>query len=200
MLERTLIFVVETLVQLWVLAVLLRLLAQLVRVPFRARAGNPLADFVFALTDWAIMPLRRVIPSVGKLDTATLVAAWLAVIALSALSLLLVGGVSMRAAGFWPGLFALSFVEVLRLGIYLLIGLLIVEAVLSWVNPYHPLRQFFSALTQPVLRPIRRMVPLVGGVDLSPLFAIIALQVVLMLPIAWLSAQAILLLRAGSLG
>lgn len=198
MAERALIFVVETLVQLWALAVLLRLLAQLLRIPFRARAGNPIVDFVIALTDWIVIPGRRLIPSIGRLDTTTLLVAWGAMLVLAALKLLLLERAAFGGPYIWPGLLAFSFVEVLKLLVYLLIGLLIVQAVISWISPYHPMRPFFDALTRPVLRPFQKLIPLIGGVDLSPLFAILALQLVLMLPVAWLTSQALLLFRGAA--
>jgi YggT family protein len=197
MAERALIFVVETLVQLWALAVLLRLLAQLLRIPFRARAGNPIVDFVIALTDWIVIPGRRLIPSIGRLDTTTLLVAWGAMLVLAMLKLLLLERTAFGAPYIWPGLLAFSFVEALKLLVYLLIGLLIVQAVISWISPYHPLRPFFDALTRPVSRPFQKLIPLIGGVDLSPLFAILALQLVLMLPVAWLTSQALLLFRGA---
>ena len=89
MLIQVAIFLLETLIQLWILALLLRFFAQVMRAPFRARAGNPLADFIMALTDWVVMPARRVFPSMFGLDTATFVVAWLAAILLSLTVLLL---------------------------------------------------------------------------------------------------------------
>lgn len=198
MAERALIFIVETLVQLWTLAVMLRLLAQMLRVPFRARSGNPIVDFVIALTDWIVIPGRRMIPSIGRLDTTTLLVAWGAMLALATLKVLLLERGAFNAPMIWPGLLAYSFVEALKLLVYLMIGLLIVRAVISWVSPYHPLRPFFDSLTRPIIRPFQKMIPLIGGVDLSPLFAILALQLVLMLPVAWLTSQALLLFRVAA--
>ena len=191
MLIQAMIFVLETLVQLWILAVLLRFFAQALRAPFRARAGNPLADFIMALTDWAVVPARRVFPSLFRLDTASFVIAWLAAVLLSLTILLLSGRVGFGSPTFWPGLIAYSLVEVIRLSLYLFVGLMIIQAVLSWVSPYHPLRPFFDALTRPLLRPIQRVVPLIGGVDLSPLFALLLLQVLLLAPVPWLSREAL---------
>ncbi|MCE2988917.1 MAG: YggT family protein [Burkholderiales bacterium] len=198
MAERALIFIAETLVQLWTLAVMLRLLAQLLRVPFRARAGNPIVDFVIALTDWIVIPGRRFIPSIGRLDTTTVLVAWGAMLLLATLKLLLLERGAFTAPFIWPGLLAYSFVEALKLLVYLLIGLIIVQAVISWISPYHPLRPFFDSLTRPVLKPFQKMIPLIGGVDLSPLFAILALQLVLMLPVAWLGSHALLLFRGAA--
>jgi len=194
MLIQALIFVLETLVQLWILAVLLRFFAQALRAPFRARAGNPLADFIMALTDWVVVPARRVFPSMFRLDTASFVVAWVAAALLSLTILLLSGRVGLGSPTFWPGLVAYSLVEVIRLSLYLFVGLIIIQAVLSWVSPYHPLRPFFDSLTQPLLKPIQRVIPLIGGVDLSPLFALLVLQVLLLAPVSWLSREAVSLM------
>ena len=80
-----------------------------------------------------------------------------------------------------------------------MIGIVIVQALLSWISPYHPLRPFFDALVRPFLKPFRRFIPVVGGVDLSPLVLLIVLQVVLMVPVAYLekSAGVLLWLTAG---
>lgn len=191
MLTQALVFVLESLVQLWILAVLLRFFAQALRAPFRARAGNPLADFIMALTDWAVVPARRVFPSVFRLDTASFVIAWVAATLLSLAVLLLSGRVGPGSPTFWPGLLAFSLIEVIRLSLYLFIGLLILQAVLSWVSPYHPMRPFFDTLTRPLLRPIQKFIPLIGGVDLSPLFGLLLLQVLLLAPLPWLSREAV---------
>ncbi len=183
-------FILETLGQLWILAVLLRFFSQAVRTPFRARAGNPLADFIMALTDWAVLPARRVVASVGHFDLAALVVAWIAACLLSLLIFALLGQANIARPAFWPALICFGAVEVIKLSLYLFIALMIIQAVLSWLSPYHPLQPFFSALTRPLLRPLQRFIPLIGGVDLSPLFAILLLQVILIGPIAFLGTEA----------
>jgi YggT family protein len=195
MLIQSLVFVLETLGQLWILAVLLRFFSQVFRAPFRAKAGNPIADFVMALTDWIVVPARRIFPSVFRLDTASFLIAWLATVLLSMVVLVLVGAVPMTSPTFWPGLFALGFVGVLKHSVYLFIGLMIIQAVLSWVSPYHPLRPFFDALTRPLLKPVQRFLPMIGGVDLSPLFVIPFLQVLLIGPLPWLAREAVRLMN-----
>ena len=84
---------------------------------------------------------------------------------------------------------------ILKLSIYLLIGVVIVQAVLSWINPFHPIRPFFDSLCRLFLRPLQRIIPLVGGVDLSPMVLLIVLQVLLMLPIALLEIEVLRMLR-----
>jgi YggT family protein len=190
MLTQSLIFLLESLGQLWILAVLLRFFAQTMRAPFRARAGNPLADFIMALTDWAVTPSRRIFPSVFRLDTASIAVAWVATALLSLSVLLLSDKVSLASPTFWPGLLAYSVVELFRLSVFLFIGLMIVQAILSWLNPYHPLQPFFHTMTRSILKPVQNLIPLIGGVDLSPLFVILLLQVLLIGPLAFLGIEA----------
>ena len=147
-------------------ACLLRLYMQYQRVPF----GNPVGRFVFALTDWLVLPLRRVLPPVGKLDTASLVAAFL--LELAQYTVLWLIGVGTLAA--LPLLAAFGLV---RLVISALTGLVIVYAILSWVQSDSPLADIIDRLCAPLLRPFRRVIPLVGGIDLSPLALLVALQI-----------------------
>jgi len=154
-------------------ACLLRLYMQYLRIPMSARSGNPLGRFVFALTDWIVLPLRKVIPSVGALDTASLVAAFLLQLAEFGLLWLLAG-----AAG---GLFAvpiLALFGLLRMTVSAMTGAVIVYAVLSWVQTNSVIADVLERLVSPLLVPIRRVLPLIGGVDLSPLALLVILQIV----------------------
>jgi YggT family protein len=191
MVTQTLIYVLETLVNLFVLAALMRFYAQAFRASFR----NPIAQFVVALTDWAVKPLRRILPSVMGLDTASFVLAWLTLIVLWWVILMLMQIATGTHPLFWPSLAALALVKLLKLSLYLLIGVVIVQAVLSWVSPYHPVRPFFDSLCRPFLRPFQRMIPTIGGVDLSPLFLLILIQVILMLPVQFLERESIDVIR-----
>lgn len=148
---------------------LLRLYMQYQRVPF----GNPVGRFVFALTDWIVLPLRRVLPAVRRVDTASLVAAWLFQLAQVAILWLVAGG----AGGGWM-VPLLALFELLRLAVSALTALVIIYAVLSWVNADSPMADVVDRLAAPLLRPWRRLIPLVGGIDLSPLAFLVALQVV----------------------
>jgi YggT family protein len=149
-------------------ACLLRLYMQHQRVPF----GNPVGRLVFALTDWLVLPLRRILPAAGRWDLASLVAAFLLVLAQYLVLWLLAGG--MAGLGMLP---VLAVFGVARLVISGLTGLLIVYAILSWVQARSPLTDVIERLCAPPLRPIRRFVPLVGGIDLSPLVLLVLLQV-----------------------
>jgi YggT family protein len=191
MLVQALIYVLETLVSLFALAALLRFFAQAFRASFR----NPIAEFTLALTDWAVKPLRRVVPSIGGLDTASFLVAWLTLIVLWGVILGLTGYATMHNPLFWPVLAALALVKLIKLSLYLLMGVVFVQAALSWVSPYHPVRPFFDALCKPFLRPLQRVLPLIGGVDLSPLLLLIILQVLLMVPVQALEGETLRIIR-----
>lgn len=151
-------------------ACLLRAYMQHQRVPF----GNPIGRFVFALTDWLVLPLRRVLPAVGRVDTASLVSAYLIEVIHQALLLLVLG------AGVGPSLMLLALLGLVRLAISSLMALVIVYAILSWVRTDSVVSDLIDRLCAPLLRPFRRVIPLVGGIDLSPLALLVVLQVALM--------------------
>lgn len=185
MLGDTLGYVLKVVLDLFALAALLRFYAQLLRAPFR----NPIADFVIALTDWAVKPLRRVIPGLMGLDIASFIVAWCAAGILTLLLTLLAGKSSVITIGYWPTLAVFALVAVARLTIYLLMGVVLMQVLLSWTNPYHPVRPFFDALSQRFLRPIQRVLPPIGGVDLAPFALLVILQIILMLPITYLEGE-----------
>lgn len=154
-------------------ACLLRLYMQWQRIPF----ANPVGGLVFALTDWIILPLRKVIAPVGRLDVSSLVAAVLFQLVQYLLLALLLGATG--AASAWAWLPWLALFGLARVAVSGLIGLLIVYAVMSWVQARSPLSDVVARLCEPVLRPFRRIIPLVGGIDLSPLAVLVLLQVVM---------------------
>ena len=149
-------------------ACLLRLYMQHQRIGF----GNPVGQLVFALTDWVVLPLRRLLPTTGRWDWASLLAAY-GFELLQYLLLWLVFGLGRSAAAV-PLMAAFGL---LRIAFSSLIGLVIVYAVLSWVQPGSPLMALFERLVAPFVRPIRRAVPLVGGIDFSPLLLLVVLHV-----------------------
>jgi YggT family protein len=192
MIQNALIFLIETLAGLFTAALLVRFYMQWARAPQR----NPVGDFVNALTNFAVLPARRFIPGLWGLDLATLLVAWL-VQFLELLLVLMLGGYPLYAD---PGqalaaIALLAIVRLLRLGLYILMVALIVQAVLSWVNPYSSVAAVANVLTRPFLRPIQRVVPQIANVDLSPLVLIIICQLILMLPIAYLEVLFMRLLR-----
>jgi len=183
MLSQAASFLVETVVGLFSLALLLRFYLQLVRAPYR----NPISQFLCALTDFIVVPARRVIPGLWGVDLATLVLAWLCEVLLLFTLLALRGAEpEVFTATAVMALFVLAGVKILKMSIYILMVAVIVQAILSWVNPYSPVAPLLNSLTQPLLRPLQRRIPTVANVDLSPLVLIIVLQLILMVPIAWL--------------
>jgi YggT family protein len=154
-------------------ACLLRLYMQYLRIAMSARSGNPLGRFVFALTDWLVLPLRRVLPALGRLDTSSLVAAYLLELVQFGLLWLLSGANGNLYAVPIQAVFGL-----LHLIISGLTGLVIVYAVLSWMPTRSVLSDVIERLCAPLLTPIRRLLPLVGGIDLSPLVLLVLLQIV----------------------
>jgi len=151
---------------------LLRLYMQYQRIPLSVRSGNPLAKFIFALTDWLVLPLRRVLPAVGRVDTASLVGAFLIELA----QFLVLWSITGMGASV-VSLLVLAAFGLVRMAISGLTGLVIIYAILSWVQTQSVAADFLERLVMPVLAPIRRVVPLVGGIDLSPLVLLLILQV-----------------------
>ena len=156
-------------------ACLLRLYMQWLRVPF----GNPLGQFVLSLSNWLVLPLRRVLGQHSGLDWASLLAAFLLECAQFGL-LWLVSGMAGGLAGSVSIVPLLALFGVARLVISGLSGLVIVYAVMSWVQTNTVLTYTVERLCLPLLKPIRRMLPLIGGIDLSPLVLLVGLQIAAM--------------------
>lgn len=167
-------FIINTLGSLYILAVMLRFLLQLTRADFY----NPISQFLVRVTQPALAPLRRIVPGFGGIDLASVVLMVLLQALLLAL-LMMIYGVTPR----------LSYVllrtpaELISLLFNLYIIAIIIQVVLSWVSSgdYHPGITLLYSLTEPVMRPLRQFVPPVGGIDLTPLAAILLLQVMKML-------------------
>ncbi len=151
---------------------LLRLYMQYQRIPMSARSGNPMGNFIFALTDWLVLPLRKVIPAAGRWDLSSLVGAYLIELVRFALLWAVSGFAASPLILLIYALFAL-----VSLCLYGLTGMVIVYAVLSWVQNQSAVGDLLERLVMPVLTPIRRILPLVGGVDLSPLVLLVIVQI-----------------------
>ena len=185
MISQAIQFVLDAIFSLFILAALVRFWMQ----AFRAPARNPIAQFTMALTDWAVKPLRRVVPGLFNLDWASLIVAVMLEFVLQVLLLFVAGGSPIENPGVLSVLLFLAFVKLVRLSIYVFMGAVIIQAVLSWVNPYHPVAPFFDSLTRPFLGPVKRVIPPIGGVDISPVFVLIFFQLLLMLPVTWLEME-----------
>ena len=170
-----LLYIVRTLLSLALFVVLIRLLLQWARADFR----NPLCQAVVRLTNPLVLPLRRVLPPIGKVDTASVVA----VLLVASVEVLILDG--LRGVSF-PG--ALQFaedvlLEIAHMVLQTYLFAIFLYALLSLIAPggYSPLQSVLASLSEPVLRPIRRLIPAVAGLDLSPLWAIIVIQATLIL-------------------
>jgi YggT family protein len=167
-------FLISTLFSLYIVAVMLRFLLGLVRADFY----NPISQFLVRITNPLLIPLRKVIPSIGKFDSAAMLLMIILQLAAVTLILLLRGdGISSAA------LVIITLVTLVSLLIDVIMFAIIIEVIISWMNPgsYNPVNSLLHSLTSPLLRPIRRLIPPIAGIDLAPLFAIIGLQVLRML-------------------
>jgi len=146
----------------------------------RINGHNPLGQFVMTLTDWLVRPLRRVVPGYAGFDWASIAGA--AMVSLAAVLLLAIvamtGGAGFPSIGF---IFGLTLVWLIKWAIYLAQALVLIGAILSWINPYSTILPVVDALTGPMLRPIRRVMPLIGRFDLSPLVFLVAMQILLII-------------------
>jgi YggT family protein len=165
MIQQILQFLLEVISGLVAGACLLRMYMQAQRIPF----NNPVGQLVFALSNWLVLPLRKFLPAKGKYDWASLAGALLVMVVQYLLLWLLIGG--RGSAALVP---VLAIFGVLRMVLTGLIGILIVYAILS------PIASILYRLSEPLLRPLRKVIPLIGGVDLSALAAIIVIQILLM--------------------
>ena len=173
-LSNPLVFLIQVLFGLYILVVMLRLLLQLVRADFY----NPLSQFIVKVTTPVLHPMRRIVPGVKGIDLSSLLLAWI----LKSLELFLIAltlglGANLLAALIW------SIPALVSLTINIFLVALIIQVILSWVNPggYNPAASLIHALTEPLLRPVRRTIPTTGGLDFSPMLVIIGLVLLKML-------------------
>jgi YggT family protein len=181
MMQNALLFLTDVVFALIVYPLLLRFWMQVLRAPFR----NPLGQALQALTNWLVKPLRKIIPGWFGIDFATLLPAflfrWLWLVAEFAIV-----GTPVDGA-FAASLALLALVSLVKISLYMLMGAVIIQAILSWVAPDGPIAGVLNALTFRFLRPVRRLIPPLGGqLDLSPLIVVVVCQLLLLLPVAWL--------------
>lgn len=167
---------------------LFRFLLQWLRAPMR----NPVGEFIMAISDFAVLRARRFIPPIWRLDSSSLLLALCVELIYLGLTLSLEGYPYVH----FPllGLLAWSAVKLVNISVYLLMSALVAQAILSWVNPFTPLAPLLAAITYRFLRPLQRILPLVGNVDLSPLLLLVICQIVLVVPLAMLESLAVRLL------
>ena len=159
-------FVVEIVAGIFAGFLLLRFWMQALRL----RPPSSLGQAIFQFTDWLVKPIRRLVPGFAGLDWASLIAAFLVALASIFLEIILSGQISL---GF---LLLAAVIRLIQWILYGLMALLVLEAVLSFVNPHAPLAPIIRALNAPLLSPVRRLIPPVGGIDFSTLVVLILLQ------------------------
>ncbi len=176
MLANALDFLIRNLAEFFILVLLIRFYLQAGRVSFK----HPVGQFVLALTNWIVLPVRRVVPPWRNLDTASLLLAWVCAFLMHLILLAITP---------WPFIFGspLSIValvlaaalELFKMSLYLLFAATIGQALMSWISPYNPMMSVLEGITGPFLRPLRRMIPTVGGIDITPLILILIIQLLL---------------------
>ncbi|MCF6354024.1 MAG: YggT family protein [Candidatus Polarisedimenticolaceae bacterium] len=173
-LTNPLVFLIQTLFGLYILVVMLRFLLQWAKADFY----NPLSQFIVKVTTPALRPLRRVIPGLGGLDFSAIVLMWL----LKTLELMLV---ILIASGIFnpigPMLWAIP--QLVDLAINVFLFAILIQVIISWINPgtYNPIIGVINSLTDPIMRPARRIIPPISGLDLSPMLVILGLYLLKML-------------------
>lgn len=171
---QALYFLVKTLAQLYLLLLLLRFWLPWLRADFR----NPIAQGILRFTSPLVVPLRRFLPAVGRLDTATILVAFV-IQFITVLALLAI----VRRSAPTPVVAVVSIIELAILSLNLFFFATLIRIILSWVAPgnYNPITALLNTLSEPVLRPFRRIIPTFGGLDISPIFAILLLQAAVIL-------------------
>lgn len=169
------VFLVHTLFSIYLVIVVLRLLLAWVRADFY----NPLSQFLVKATNPVLVPLRRIIPSIGSIDTASLIL----ILGIKLLELMLLAMITGKAFAF-SALLILALLQIVELVIWIFIFAIIIQVIMSWVSPgvqyYHnPAASLLHSLTEPLLRPVRRVLPPMGMVDLSPLVVTLCLYIIL---------------------
>jgi YggT family protein len=167
-------FIISTIFGLYILAVMLRFLLGLMRADFY----NPISQFLVRITNPLLIPLRKVMPGFGKIDTASIVL----LVALQVILLLIIVALRGASVSVVP-LLLMAIGELTMLTINVFLVAIIVQVIISWINPgsYNPINALLSSLTAPILLPVQRIIPPLSGIDLSPLIALIGLQVLKML-------------------
>ena len=166
-------FLLNTIFTLFGAALLLRAWLQFVRM----QPYNPVSSAVFQVTNWLVLPLRKILPNARLIDWASIVATLITAIVYVVLMVVIVG---VDPIALMPSLLIVAVLTVIKWALNLLIWLTILMALLSWLNPRSPAMPILYQLTAPFLNPLRRVVPQLGGIDLSPILLFVIVQVLLM--------------------
>ena len=176
MLTNALTFLLQTILGLLVLAFLIRFFLQLTRTSFQ----NPMAQTIIAVTNFAVKPMRRLLPALRHIDLSTLILAYITQCLLQ-FGLLSVQGFPIMLAGnqVWFSVLGLAFISIAKLSIYIFIGAVLIQAILSWVSPYSEASPMLNNFTAPVLRPFQKFFTNASGLDFSPLVFTIFAQLII---------------------
>jgi len=176
LLSNALLFLIKTILDLLTLAFLLRFYFQLTRVSFQ----NQTAQVIVTLTNFAVKPVRRIIPSFGKIDASTLLLAYISQLLLAVCTLWISEFPLFIASNkIWLTILTIAFISTISLSITIFLYSVLIQAILSWVNPHTPIAPVLNNLTQPILKLLRKFIPAAGNIDLTPLIFIIAAQLLL---------------------
>jgi YggT family protein len=179
-------FLLHTLLGLFTIVLLLRFYLQLTNAPF----SNPVSQMVVAITSFAVRPLRRIMPSWGRIDLSTLLLAYISQLILH-LGVQLTRDFPLLVAGHpvWLAISGLALIGVIKFSLYIFLYAVILQAILSWFNQHTMITSALSALTRPVLWPVQRFVPRLNGIDLSPLVVFILAELILILIVTPMELQ-----------
>ena len=175
MFNNAILFLLKTILDLLTIAFLLRFYFQLTKVSFQTQA----AQLIVSLTNFAVKPARRLVPSIGRLDLSTLLLAYTTQVALSLFTFWLKGFPFLIVGSqIWVVILGVAMLSIVSISLTIFLYAVLIQAILSWVNPYTPIAPVLSSLTNPVLNWLRRYIPTAGNVDLTPLVFIIAAQLI----------------------
>ena len=176
--QNALVFIIRTLVELYIITFVLRIIMQWIRADYR----NPLTQFIVRVTNPLVVPLRRVVPAFRSLDTASL----LVVLVLELIVTIVLVNLTCIGEPMFIQIVSLTILRTIYLVLRVYLFVILIYVILSWISPgtYNPVAGLLSAIADPVLKPLRRIIPPIGGLDLSALFALIGIQALTMvLPI-----------------
>jgi len=170
---QAIVYLIQVVFGLYILAVMLRFLFQLVRADFY----NPISQAIVKITNLPLIQLRRLIPGLWGVDLASVAL----LLALQGLETFLVVLIEYGHAAHPWGLLVLSLAQLLRMVTYIIFAAVIIRIVISWINPaagYNPVVGLLTSLTEPLMRPARQLIPPIGGLDISPVAVLIALRLI----------------------
>ena len=183
MLISALIFLLDSIATAFVAVLLLRFHLQITRASY----NNPLSQFSMTLTDFAVKPLRRIIPGLWGLDLATLMVAWLVEFLLISLVVVLSGRAAEFGLALTGGVVLAALMELIKIALWMVILLQFMLFVISLVNPYSPYMSLLNAMNRPFARPVQKVVPPIGNIDLSPMVIVLVCSVLLQFILPWLA-------------